>query len=328
MATAEQIKAMIRSHFEGDSERFITVALQIAAHEAKMGHPTLAHEIRNIVDRAKKKHGLMPGLSLGRDLSDMLLENKPSLRLSDLIVKDAMCQRLDRILDEYRKRQKLKKHGLANRRRLLLAGPPGTGKTMTASALAGELHLSLHTILMHKLVTKFMGETSAKLRQIFDVIQEEPGVYLFDEFDAIGAQRGREYEVGEMRRVLNSFLQFIEQDTSDSMIIAATNTFEVLDTALFRRFDDVLYYDLPSSEERGQLIKNRLNGLISSTIKIEVISEDAEGLSHAEITRACDDALKQVLLTRKKKVDKKLLKGMLEHRREIYNKKKGEINGR
>jgi len=323
MATSEQIKALIRSHFEDDPERFVTVALQIAAHEARTGHGKLAHDIRSYVDRAKKRYGLMPGLSLSRDLSDMLLESKPGERLSDLIVPDTMRQRLDRILDEYRKRKKLQQHGMTNRRRLLLAGPPGTGKTMTAAALAGELHLSLHTILMHKLVTKFMGETSAKLRQIFDVIQEEPGVYLFDEFDAIGTQRGREHEVGEMRRVLNSFLQFIEQNASGSMIIAATNTFEVLDKALFRRFDDVLYYDLPVPEERAQLIRNRLNSLMATSIKPNVIANEAEGLSHAEITRACDDAIKQVLLTRKKKVDKKLLLGMLEHRREIYNKKRG-----
>ena len=323
MATSEQIKALIRSHFEDDPERFVTVALQIAAHEARTGHGKLAHDIRSYVDRAKKRYGLMPGLSLSRDLSDMLLESKPGERLSDLIVPDTMRQRLDRILDEYRKRKKLQQHGMTNRRRLLLAGPPGTGKTMTAAAVAGELHLSLHTILMHKLVTKFMGETSAKLRQIFDVIQEEPGVYLFDEFDAIGTQRGREHEVGEMRRVLNSFLQFIEQNASGSMIIAATNTFEVLDKALFRRFDDVLYYDLPVPEERAQLIRNRLNSLMATSIKPNVIANEAEGLSHAEITRACDDAIKQVLLTRKKKVDKKLLLGMLEHRREIYNKKRG-----
>ncbi len=323
MANADQIKALLRSHFEGDAERFVTVALQIAAHEAKTGHPGLAHDIRGYVDRARKRYGLLPGLSMSRDLSDMLSESMPGERLGNLVVPEALRQRLDRTLDEYRNRGKLKQHGLANRRRLLLAGPPGTGKTMTASALAGELHLALHTILMHRLVTKFMGETSAKLRQIFDVIQEEPGVYLFDEFDAIGTQRGREHEVGEMRRVLNSFLQFIEQDDSDSMIIAATNTFEVLDTALFRRFDDVLYYDLPGPEERTKLIADRLDGFVSQTIKLDAVGQEAEDLSHAEITRACDDAVKQVVLSRKKKVDKKLLVAMLEHRREIYRKKRG-----
>ena len=314
MATAQQIRALIRSHFEGDAERFVTVSLQIAAHEAKTGHAVLAHKLRQYIDRAKSRYGIMPSVNLSRDLSDMLLQSEPMSHLSDLIVPDGLRQQISRILDEYRHRRKLKQHGLTNRRRILLAGPPGTGKTMTASVLAGELHLPLHSILMHKLVTKFMGETSAKLRQIFDIIQEEPGVYLFDEFDAIGKQRGRENEVGEMRRVLNSFLQFIEQDTSDSMIIAATNTFEVLDPALFRRFDDVLYYDLPTQTDRAELIANRLNSFMSASIQLERVAAEAETLSHAEITRACDDAIKQVVLSSRKRVSRKLLSSSVDGR--------------
>ncbi len=324
MPTSEQIKAMIRSHFEGDAERFLTVALQIAAHEAKLGHSSLAHDIRTYVDRAKSRNGLRPVVSVTRDLSEMLLQSRPAAHLSDLIVRDELRTRIARILDEYRHRQKLKQHGMTNRRRILLAGPPGTGKTMTAMAIAGEIGLPLHTVLMHKLVTKYMGETAAKLRQIFDIIQEEPGIYLFDEFDAIGAQRGREHEVGEMRRVLNSFLQFIEQDESQSIITAATNTFDVLDSALFRRFDDVLYYDLPDASQRAQLIRNRMCRFVSKTFNVDKLAEDADSLSHAEITRACDDAIKQVLLTTKGgKVSKKMLTSMLEHRREIYSRNRG-----
>ena len=315
---------MIRSHFEGDAERFLTVALQIAAHEAKLGHSSLAHDIRTYVDRAKSRNGLRPVVSVTRDLSEMLLQSRPAAHLSDLIVRDELRTRIARILDEYRHRQKLKQHGMTNRRRILLAGPPGTGKTMTAMAIAGEIGLPLHTVLMHKLVTKYMGETAAKLRQIFDIIQEEPGIYLFDEFDAIGAQRGREHEVGEMRRVLNSFLQFIEQDESQSIITAATNTFDVLDSALFRRFDDVLYYDLPDASQRAQLIRNRMCRFVSKTFNVDKLAEDADSLSHAEITRACDDAIKQVLLTTKGgKVSKKMLTSMLEHRREIYSRNRG-----
>lgn len=325
MATSEQIKALIRSHCEGDTERFITVALQIAAHEAKAGHASVARDIRGYVDRAKRRHGILPGVNVNQDLSEMLLQTRPAEHLSDLIVDEKLRDRIARILGEYRHRQRLKQHGMTNRRRILLAGPPGTGKTMTAGAIACEVGLPLHTVLMHKLVTKFMGETAAKLGQIFGLIQEEPGIYLFDEFDAIGTQRGREHEVGEMRRVLNSFLQFIEKDDSESMIIAATNTFAVLDTALFRRFDDVLYYDLPDSDQRAQLIRNRLGSFLRKDMKVENLAAAADSLSHAEITRACDDAIKQVVLTsrRRKTVSKQLLVDMLEHRREIYSKNRG-----
>ena len=113
-------------------------------------------------------------------------------------------------------------HGLSPRRKLLLVGPPGTGKTLTASVLAGELGLPLLEVRLDGLITRFMGETAAKLRQIFDATDQTRGVYFFDEFDAIGSERAIANDVGEIRRVLNSFLQMIEQDRSHSMVIAAT----------------------------------------------------------------------------------------------------------
>ena len=124
-------------------------------------------------------------------------------------LEDVVQERIERIVHEYRQQDKLKQHALAHRRKILLIGPPGTGKTMTARVLAHELRLPLHTVQVDRMVTKFMGETAAKLRQVFDLIQQEPGVYLFDEFDAIGGERTLDSDVGEMRRVLSALLQFI-----------------------------------------------------------------------------------------------------------------------
>ena len=120
---------------------------------------------------------------------------------------------------------------------------------MTAAAVAGELGLPLFSIQLDGLITKYMGETAAKLRVVFDAIQATRGVYLFDEFDALGGERGSKNDVGEIRRVLNSFLQFLEQDESDSLVLGATNHAGLLDRALFRRFDAVLEYALPTPEE-------------------------------------------------------------------------------
>ena len=199
MATAEQVKTLIKSHFDSDPERFSTIALQIAAHEARQGHGSVANEIRVIVDRAKSKP---VRITFHRELEDLVLETKPHHRLNELVIPDSMRNRLQRVLREYKQQHKLRKHGLYHRRKLLLTGPPGTGKTMTASIIAKQLSLPFNTILMDKLVTKYMGETSAKLRQIFDLINRQQGIYLFDEFDAIGAERGLDNDVGEMRRVL------------------------------------------------------------------------------------------------------------------------------
>lgn len=315
MAKAEQIKSLIKSHLDNDRERFVTIALQVAALEAKKGHGDLANDIRKLVDKSKITPLKINAFKQGLD--DLILTSKPDARLSELIVPDNLRKRIERILREYRQQEKLKRHNLSNRRKILLAGPPGTGKTMTASIIAGELHLPCFVIQMDKLVTKFMGETSAKLRQIFDVIQQHRGIFLFDEFDAIGAERGLDNDVGEMRRVLNSFLQFIENDTSESIIIAATNNPRLLDQALFRRFDDILHYQPPTSEEAAHLIASRLGGFIGK-FSLEPVFEKAKGLSHAEITQACDDAIKETILNGKNKVTKNLLLSMLHDRSAAY----------
>jgi len=321
MATAEQVKALIQTHFADEREQFATIALQLAAHEARQGHTALAHDIRTLVDRSKARSVQIAGFN--QDLDDLVISSQPRYRLGDLIVSDDMRNRIMRILREYKQQDKLKKHGMDNRRKILLAGPPGTGKTMTAAVLAGELHLVLHTILMDKLVTKFMGETSAKLRQIFDVIRVRRGVYLFDEFDAIGGERGRDNDVGEMRRVLNAFLQFIEQDRSESLIVAATNNPRILDQALFRRFDDVLYYHLPTEADIWRLIKNRLGRFRSDGLMMDAAIQEGRTLSHAEITQACDDAIKEAILTDQDTVSSALLESMLQERRSAYGKDQG-----
>ena len=173
----------------------------------------------------------------------MVLEVSPKEKRNELIVSKDIGEKIDRILIEYKQRHKLAKHGMRNRRKVLLAGPPGTGKTMTASIIANEIKLPLFVILMDKLVTKFIGESSSKLRQVFELTTERPGVYFFGEFDTIGGERAKDNDVGEMRRVLNSFLHFIERDSSENLILAATNNIRLLDHALFRRFDDVIQYD-------------------------------------------------------------------------------------
>lgn len=315
MATAEQVKNLIKAHIEQDNERFKTTVLQIAANEAKHGHDTFARELKQYAEKIGKGKSNLIRLNNGDN--GMFLVTAPSERLFDLVVSKELYERIERILMEYRSRNKLRKYGLCNRRKILIEGRPGTGKTFTASVIASELDLPLYTIQMDKVVTKFMGETSAKLRQIFDAISTSTGVYFFDEFDAIGADRSLDNEVGEARRILNSFLQFIEQDASDSIIIAATNSQKLLDQALFRRFDDVLHYAMPTDDEIRRLFDIKLSVFEKSYAVSDEVVDKARTLSHAEIIRVCDDAIKNSILTGSS-IDNVYLLKMLEDRISAY----------
>jgi SpoVK/Ycf46/Vps4 family AAA+-type ATPase len=316
VATAEQIKALIRSHFSNNVEQFYTVALQVAANEAMQGHGTLAQELRDVIEKARNTRQ-STNSKLGNELNGLVYGEKSDTPKAALVMPHALIKRIERIIHEYNQQNKLKTKGLFNRRKIMLIGPPGTGKTMTARVLSHELHLPLYTIQVDKLVTKYMGETSAKLRQIFDLIRDEQGVYLFDEFDAIGGERSLDNDVGEMRRVLNSFLQFIEQDNSNSVIVTATNNPKLLDRALFRRFDDVLYYDLPTIDERKKLIGNILTVFMPDKFVWKSVVKDSDFLSHSEIDSACMDAIKQAVLFDKDKISVELLRDSLKERQKI-----------
>ncbi len=293
MATADQIRNLVKAYSARDDEKFKTVVLQIAAHEAKLGHGSIAQELKNQVASIGKSPNM---LRMPNANSSMLDFSMPSLTLRELIAKETVVSKVKRILVEYRNKNKLYKSGLSNRRKILLEGHPGTGKTMTASIIASELKMPLFTVRVDKLVTKFMGETSVRLRQIFDSMATDVGVYLFDEFDAIGADRSLDNEVGEMRRILNSFLQFMETDFSESIIITATNNQKLLDKALFRRFDDVIHYDLPDDDQISRLFELKLSDYTDELIRDSKIIEAAKGLSHAEIVMVCDDAIKESIL--------------------------------
>jgi SpoVK/Ycf46/Vps4 family AAA+-type ATPase len=323
MATAEQLKALLRSYAEGDGERFLTVSMQLAAHVARKGQTKLAQELRDLIDQARERAAAPPAnraVPLARlpgELGDLFAASYPKTRLVDMVLAPLTRECLQHVVTQYRQQGKLRVHGLSARRKLLLVGPSGSGKTMTAAALAGELHLPLLAVRLDGLITKFMGETAAKLRLVFVAMSQTRGVYLFDEFDAIGGDRARPNEVGEMRRVLNSFLQFLEADDSDSLILAATNHEEMLDPALFRRFDDVIRYGLPTSEQTEELIRNRLNLFRLDRVDWDRIRQAAESLSCAEIARASDEAAKEAILADLHEISTESLQSALQEGRQI-----------
>lgn len=328
MANGDQLKALLRSHAEGDDRHFYSVAMQMAAHEAKQGHGKLAEELRELIDAAKalrnaSGNGTIPIARPKGELAGLLTVSYPSRRVSDMVLSESLHESLQRVLKEQMHLSKLRSHGLCPRRKLLLVGPSGTGKTMTAAALAGELGIPLFVVRLDSLITKYMGETAAKLRQVFDAVGATRGVYFFDEFDAIGSQRGMANDVGEIRRILNSFLLMIEQDDSNSVIVAATNHPDILDEALFRRFDDVVEYHVPSTVEVRALLLLRLAVYVKSKRDLADLAKDATGLSHAEIVRAIDDAVKEAVMQDQEIIPTKSLRILLQQRQAVRRRTAG-----
>ncbi|HMV47792.1 MAG TPA: ATP-binding protein [Blastocatellia bacterium] len=302
MASAEQIKALVHSHLDGDEEQFYSVAMQMAAAAARKGQGKFAQELRTLIDQARNTATLKPvnaptPISRPRgELADLLTVSSPKIRLADMTLDERLANSLKRILNEQRHFDRLRSHGLSPRRKLLFTGPPGTGKTMSAAVLASALNLPLFTVRLDGLITRYLGESIAKLRLIFDALAQTRAVYLFDEFDSIGTHRGFANDVGEIKRVLNSFLMFIEQDHSNSLIIAATNHPQSLDYALFRRFDELVEFSLPKPELIIATLKQRLASSDCVKVDFEQLAKAADGLSFAEITQACDDAMKEAFL--------------------------------
>lgn len=324
MAKAEQIKALLRSFVDKDEGRFYSIVMQVAAGEARKGHGKLAEELKNLIDQAKsagyaaiQSKVAIPIAQPKGELSGLLAVNYPKLRLPDMVLPAKILRRLNRILKEQRHISRLTNHGLRPRRRILLVGPPGCGKTMTASVLAGELGIPLFTVRLDGLITKYMGETSAKLKLIFDSLEQARGVYLFDEFDSIGSQRASLNDVGEIRRVLNSFLMFIEHESSQSLIVAATNNPKSLDFALFRRFDDIFEYGLPDDNQRMAIFKKRLAIVDSQQIEFQRLIKSSHDLSYAEIASACDEAIKEMIIENKNTLTTEAILAAIKEKKEF-----------
>lgn len=325
MANSEQLKALIKSHIDGDDDHFFRISLQLAAHHARQGHDKLARELKEMVDSGRSKpiaprRGATPIVRPQGPLQDLLNVSYPDLLLKDVVLRQEAESSLHRFLKEHLNSVLLEKHALRPRRKLLFYGPPGTGKTMTAKALAGELKLPLFVVRFDGLISRYLGETAAKLRLIFDAMVNNRGVYFFDEFDAIGAQRASSNDVGEIRRILTSFLQFIEEDASRSILIAATNHDKLLDRALFRRFDDVIPYALPDAALIREIIRRGLTHYVDADFSWTQIVKVAKGLSQADLLRACEDALKEHLLEGHRTVTGRSLTEALKRRREIHRR--------
>lgn len=328
--STKNLLALLSSHVEGDEEQFLSIALQIAAQEARQGRLEEAEKLKSLVQRARDRQrtgrasGGQTPIPLARprgELQGLVESSYPKVTLGSMVLAADVNRRLTRVVRQQQERVRLRNHGQTPTTHMLLVGPPGTGKTMTASALAGELHLPLFTVRLESLFSRFLGETASKLRLLFDQIAQTRGVYLLDEFDAIGSRRGDPNDIGEIRRVLNSVLAFMEEPNStDSLVLAATNHVEILDQALARRFDEVVEYHLPEAEEAWAILERRLGKLRPPRRSWSTIESSLTGLSQGELVRAADAVAKDAILEGIPKVSASALFQALRNRQTLKGK--------
>ena len=316
MAASEMVQELIRAHVAGDSDRFRTIALQLAASEARVGHRLVAGRIRDLVDEDKERAKTQPAPPTPlarppRDLRGLLVTTYPKERLRDIVLKRSTQRVLERLLQEHRSRARLADHGLAPRRKMLFYGPPGCGKTLAASVIAGELALPLVRIRVETIFSRYLGETAGLLAEIFSEMERVRGVYLFDEFDAIARRRSEQHDVGEAKRVVATFLQLLDGDASASLIVAATNVTDQIDRAVFRRFDDVAEFSLPDVSQLNQLLAIRTAATGLPKAALPELAKLASGLSFADVARAVDDARKSMVLSGRKRMSVQDLRGEL-----------------
>lgn len=298
---ADILKLLLRSHAEGDESSFRKAALQLAAAESAVGHVRVAEEIRAIIAQmppaSSRKSGPIVDIATPRgELSDILEGGHRDERLRDIVLRVDTRETLLRVIAENRSRGRLERFGVSPRRRLLFHGAPGCGKTLAAAVLAGEMGLPLMTVRFDALFSRFLGATAVQLRAIFAEMPRRPGVYLFDEFDSVAKARGDSQDVGEMNRVVTAFLQLVDADVSGSILVAATNHVELLDRAVFRRFDVIVPFDKPTREQIADLLKLRLATVGLSDEAADKLASSSLGWSFADVARACDDAVRTMAL--------------------------------
>ena len=263
MARSDLILNLIKAGVKGDATDVRATAEAIVADERAKRHTGVADRIIRVLEttRPAKDNELRRGGLRVHDGSGGIFRHEPRRSINGLYLDPLVRRACDELVEEQRRSDVLRAHGLEPRHRILLAGPPGNGKTSLAEALAFELALPLFTVRYEAVVTSYLGETAQRLRRLFDFVRTEPCVLFFDEFDAIGKERGDIHETGEIKRVVTTLLLQLDDLPSYCVLVGATNHPELLDRATWRRFEFRLELKAPSEKQMISYFSDQLEKL-------------------------------------------------------------------
>lgn len=328
MARADLLKKLFSNFKTNDREGFVKVANEIIEDERKKNHGILADELRMIINNGatftpKGVSMLATSTNNGKEREVALFEIiYPNKTLSDVVLNAENRGKIDQVIREFSNWDVLMSNGVYPTRRVLFYGPPGCGKTMTAGAIAAELGLPLLYVRFDAIISSYLGETAGNIRKVFDFVNGDSYVMLFDEFDAIARSRNDKYEHGEIKRVVNTFLQQIDNFKARSLVIAATNYEQSLDYAIWRRFDSTLRFDMPNNNERVELFNLKLRQFKGSDSIITEFLADMENFSHSDVEKAALAVIKQCILDGRRMYTKKDVEQAVTQQKELVSLRK------
>lgn len=297
MARADLLLALVQSGAGGDDLAFRRAAEALIAEENAKKHGVLASQLAEALTRRKPSGSSVSPLGRTQDSQGLLHESEPSSRLTDLVLPSAVRQATLDLVEEHHRRDLLRSHGVEPRHRILLEGPPGSGKTSLAEAIATEIAVPLLTVRYEALIGSFLGETASRLETLFSAVRVRPCVLFFDEFDAIAKERGDTHETGEIKRVVSSLLLQVDRLPSHVVVVAATNHAELLDRAVWRRMQ--IRLSLPKATRDGKV--EWLRAWSSRTgvdlgKSARTIADRLKDVSYAELEDFANDARRRQIL--------------------------------
>jgi len=306
MASGKLLRLLVQSGASGDPTAFRSATEQLIKEERQKQHNLLANDLERILygERAPSSstvHSILPEAPVDKESGVALIDIKQANRsIEELVLEQSTLEVIENVLEEYRREDVLRSYGMMPAEKVLFFGPPGCGKTLSAEAIAYELNRPLAIVRLDSLVSSFLGETAANLRKVFDFIAKHKLVVLFDEFDALGKERDDGSEHGELRRVVNAVLQMMDSYDGQSIIIAATNHDQILDSAIWRRFDELVEFPVLNKKQLQNLLQLKLRGVRREfDLDCPELHSIFDGKSPAIIERIIRRAVKRMILKQK-----------------------------